>query len=87
MTTISNSPLEGYELERDWAARKLVTQRTAARFRRNGRLDYLEWGGRVWISTASGEELLRSRIKRRNHARRGARLTTIILHKKRTARR
>jgi hypothetical protein len=69
MTSSSTSPLDGYELERAWAARKLVTQRTAARYRRNGRLDYLEWGGRIWISTASGEELLRSRVKRRNPPR------------------
>ena len=65
----SPSPLPGFELQRDWAARKGVTERTASRYRRAGLLAYMEWAGKVWIDVESGDELLRSRVKRRNPPR------------------
>jgi hypothetical protein len=68
-----NPPLEGFELESDWAKRKGLCQRTPARYREQGLLEFLEWGGRVWIRTADGEKLIRSRIKRRNPPRRARR--------------
>jgi hypothetical protein len=66
----SAPPLEGFQLESEWAEEKGVNQRTPARYRKLGKLEYLEWGGKVWINVASGNELIRSRIKRRNPPRR-----------------
>jgi predicted site-specific integrase-resolvase len=63
-------------LQREWAARKGVTERTASRYRRAGLLAYLEWAGKVWIDDESGDELLRSRVKRRNPPRQPRRLAT-----------
>jgi hypothetical protein len=69
-------PLEGFELESDWAQRKGVCQRTPARYRELGLLEFLEWGGRIWIRTADGDKLIRSRIKRRNPPRPARHKTT-----------
>jgi hypothetical protein len=62
-------PLPGFELESEYARRKGVNQRTVARQRQLGRIDYLEWAGRIWIGTESGDAYLRSLIKRRNPPR------------------
>jgi hypothetical protein len=69
MTLNQNSPLPGFVREREWAAQKGVTPRTVSRYRRDGLLAYLDWAGQIWIDTSSGEELLRSRVKRRNPPR------------------
>jgi hypothetical protein len=69
VTTV-RPPLEGFQLESEWAQEKGVNQRTPARYRKLGLLEYLEWAGKVWINVASGNELIRSRIKRRNPPRR-----------------
>jgi hypothetical protein len=72
-----NPPLEGFELESDWSLRKGVNQRTPARYRELGLLEFLEWGGRIWIRTADGEKLIRSRIRRRNPPRTARRKNVI----------
>ena len=79
----SPSPLPGFELQRDWAARKGVTERTASRYRRAGLLAYMEWAGKVWIDVESGDELLRSRVKRRNPPRLPRAKTANIVHRPR----
>jgi len=66
----STGPLEGFQPESEWAKDMGVNQRTPARYRKLGLLEYLEWGGRIWINKASGDELIRSRVRRRNPARR-----------------
>jgi hypothetical protein len=67
---VKPSPLPGFEPERDWAKRRGVNQRTPARLRQEGKVEYLEWGGRIWLNTASADAVIRSRVKRRNPARR-----------------
>ena len=79
----SPSPLPGFELQRDWAARKGVTKRTVERYRRAGQLAYMEWAGKVWIDVESGDELLRSRVKRRNPPRLPRAKTANIVHRPR----
>jgi hypothetical protein len=64
-----SSPLDGFEPESELARRKGVNQATIARRRKQGKYRYLEWGGRIWIETASADADLRSQIKRRNPPR------------------
>jgi hypothetical protein len=68
-TAHMSSPLDGFQLEPEWAEDNHIDKRTSARYRAQGLLDYMIWGGRVWISIASGHDLIRSRIKRRNPRR------------------
>jgi len=58
-----------YERESVWAAQHNISQRTAARYRRQG-LPWLEWGGEIWIPRREGREYIAGRVKRRNPPRR-----------------
>ena len=66
------SILEGYILEKDFAADGHISLRTSARYRNevNG-LPHVEFGGRIYIPLAEAQEWLKRRIRRPNRRRKG----------------
>jgi hypothetical protein len=73
MTDTSQSLLDGYQPEKQFAEDNNISQRTSGRYRgQPDGLPYVMWGGKVHIPIAEAREWLKTRIKRPNARRRGA---------------
>lgn len=65
----SSNPLEGFQLEDEWAKAAGISVRTCRMYRRrpNG-LPYLKWSGLIYIDLAGAQEFIRSLVTRPNPA-------------------
>src|SRR5262249_41554565 len=58
--------LAQYEKESDWARKRGISQRTAARYREEQGLPSLSFGGCIWIPKREAIDWIAARLKRRN---------------------
>ncbi|MCW2110264.1 hypothetical protein M2227_003452 [Bradyrhizobium elkanii] len=69
----TQSILDGYIVEQQFALNEKISPRTSARYRAmtNG-LPFVEFGGRIYIPIEEARDWLRNRIKRPNRRRQAA---------------
>ncbi len=69
----TESILDGYMLESDFASSAKVCARTIARYRNQpDGLPYVEFGGRIYIPISEARAWLSSRVRRPNQRRKAA---------------